>query len=54
MGGVQIRPEILIVCPLYFIGYYLVLNIYQRLLGPWLGINFHCAALNDLVVSDRL
>jgi hypothetical protein len=39
MGGVQIRPETLIVSPLYFIGYYLVHNIIQRLLGPWLGIN---------------
>ena len=24
---------------LYFMGYYWVPNIYQRLLGPWLGIN---------------
>ena len=33
------RSENLIVCALYFMGYYWVLNIYQRLLGPWLGIN---------------
>ena len=38
-GGIQIRSENLIVCALYFMGYYWVLNIYWRLLGPWLGIN---------------
>jgi hypothetical protein len=53
------RSENLIVCALYFMGYYQVLNIYQRLLGPWQGINpighYHCAAFSDdLVVSDKL
>jgi hypothetical protein len=33
------RSENLIVCALYFMGYYWVLNIYQRLPGPWSGIN---------------
>jgi len=27
------------VCALYFMGYYWVLNIYQRQPGPWPGIN---------------
>jgi len=62
MGGVQIMSKTLIVCALYFVKYYWVLNIYQkRLLGTWPGINpvgtlcdHYVAFSNDLAVSDRL